>query len=99
MIALTVAAEALAGVARTVANGCVDIARAARRTIAGEDSDSDHGTAAKNVEDQAEESKEGLAAKAAGEDDRSDGVEDSRAGHTLNSLLPARNRDIAVSLN
>lgn len=99
LVALAVATKALPGVAGAVANGSVDVASAARRTVTSEDSDSDHGTAAKDVEDQAEESEEGLAAKAAGEDDSCDGVEDRGTGHALYCLLPARDGDIAVSLN
>jgi hypothetical protein len=99
LVTLIVAAESLPGVAGTVANGSVDVASAAGCTMTGENGNSNHGTAAKNVEDQAEESEEGLAAKAAGEYNCGDGVEDSRTGHTLYRLLPAGNGDIAVSLN
>lgn len=99
LIALTVAAKALPGIAGAVTKGSVDVASAARCTIAGEDSDSDHGTTAENVEDQAEESEEGLAAKAAGEDDCGNGVKNGRTRQTLYGLLPARNGDITVSLN
>lgn len=50
LVSLTVAAKALPGVAGTVAKGSVDIAGAARCAIAGENGNSDHSTAAENVE-------------------------------------------------
>ena len=75
------------------------VAGAARCTITGEDCNSNHGTAAESVEDQTEEGKESLSAKAACEDNRADGVQDRRAGETLYGLLPARNGNIAVSLD
>lgn len=99
LVTLTVAAKALLGGGGAVAKRSVDIARAAGSTVTGEDGDSDHGTAAKGVEDQAEQSKEGLAAEAAGEDNSRDGVEDSGSRETLNSLLPTRNRNITISLD
>lgn len=83
----------------TVAKGSLNIARAAGGSVTGEDSDSDHRTAAKSVEDQADESEESLAAQAACKDDGADGVKDCRTGETLNGLLPAGNGDITVSLH
>lgn len=99
LVTLIIATEALSGVAGPVANGSVDIAGAARCTIASENGNGDHSTAAENVKDQAEKGEEGLAAKAAGEDNCGDGIEDSRTGHALYGLLPTGNGDIAVSLN
>jgi len=99
LVALTIAPETLPGVAGAVADRGVYVASAARSTITGEDSNSDHGSAAKNVEDQAKEREEGLAAEAAGEDDCGDGVKNNCAGHALYGLLPAGNGDIAVSLD
>lgn len=83
LVALTVAAEALPRIAGAVANGSIDVASTARCTIAGEDSNGDHGPAAENVEDQAQECKDCLAAKAAGEDDCGDGVENSSTRHAF----------------
>lgn len=99
LIALAVTAETLPGVAGAVAKGSVDIASAAGCTIAGKNCDSNHGTAAKDIEDQAKESEESLSAKAASEDDGEDGVENGSARQTSDGLLPARNRDIAISLD
>lgn len=99
LVTLTIAAKALPRVGGTVAERGVDIAGAAGCAVTGKDSDSNHCTAAESVEDQADEGKEGLAAKAAGEDNSANGVEHCRARQTFNRLLPARNRNIAVSLN
>lgn len=60
LVALTVAAEALLGVRWAIAERSADIASAAVSTITGEHSDGDHGTAAEEVEDNGEESEEGL---------------------------------------
>lgn len=99
LVTITVATKALLGIAGTIAEGSVDIASAAGSTIASEDCDSDHGTAAKDVEDQAEQSKECLSAQAAGEHDSEDGVENCSTGQTSDGLLPAWDRDIAISLD
>ena len=50
LVALAVAAKALFGVAGAVAEGSVDVASAAGGTITCQDSNSNHGTAAKSVE-------------------------------------------------
>ena len=99
LVTLAVAAKALPRGTGAVAKRSFDVASAAGCTVAGEDGDSNHGTAAKSVEDQAKESEEGLAAQAAGEDNGEDGVEDCCTRKTLYGLLPARNSDIAVSLD
>lgn len=51
LVTLTVASEALLGIAGSVAKRSVDVASAAGSTIASEDRDSDHGTTTQNVED------------------------------------------------
>lgn len=99
LVALVGAAKALLGAGGSVTKRSVDVSGAARCTITGEDCNSNHGTAAESVEDQTEEGKESLSAKAACEDNRADGVQDRRAGETLYGLLPARNGNIAVSLD
>jgi len=99
LVALVGAAKALLGTGGSVTKRSVDVSGAARCTITGEDCNSNHGTAAESVEDQTEEGKESLSAKAACEDNRADGVQDRRAGETLYGLLPARNGNIAVSLD
>lgn len=99
LVTLTVAAKALLRVGRAVAKRSVNEARALRCAIAGKNSNGDHSTAAKGVEDQAKQSKEGLAAKAAGEDHSGNGVEDRGAGETFYGLLPTWNRNIAISLD
>jgi hypothetical protein len=95
--ALAVTVEALLGVAGTSAERRVDNTAAAVCAVARQDSDGNHGTAAEDIEDQANEGEEGLAAQAAREDDGEDGVEDSGARQALDSLLPGRDVDIAVS--
>jgi len=50
LVALAVGAEALLGVGGSVAERCVDSARAAGCAVTGQDGDGDHGTAAKDVE-------------------------------------------------
>lgn len=99
LVTLTVAAKALPGGRSAIAKGSLDGASAARRSIASENSDCNHGTAAECVEDQANKGEEGLAAQAACEDHGADGVQDCGTRETFNSLLPARDGDIAVSLN
>lgn len=99
LVTLAIAAKALLGVAGSVAKGSVDVAGTARRTIASEDGDSDHGTAAKDVEDQAKESEESLSTKAAGEDNGEDSVKNCSTGETSDGLLPSWDVDIAISLN
>lgn len=99
LVALVGAAKALLGAGGSVTKRSVDISGAFRCTITGEDCNSNHGTAAENIEDQTKESKESLSAKAACENNSEDGVKDRRARETLYGLLPARNSNIAVSLD
>lgn len=99
LLALAVAAKALPGVGRSIADRSVDVAAAAVRAIAGENSNGDHCAAAEHVEDQAKQSEDGLSSKAASKENSADGVENSRTGQTLYGLLPAGNVDIAVSLD
>lgn len=99
LITLTVTAKALTGRRGAIAKGSLNDASATGCSIAGENSDGDHSTAAKGVEDQAEESEEGLAAQAACKDDGEDGVQHSHTREALDGLLPAGNSDIAVSLD
>lgn len=51
LIALAVASKAFLGVAGAVAEGSIDIASAAGGTVTCQDSNSNHGTTAKGVED------------------------------------------------
>lgn len=98
-LVFAIATETLPRAGRAVTERSVDIASAAGSTIAGENSDSNHGTAAENVEDQSEESEEGFASKEASEDDSEDGVKNCSTRETGNGLLPAGNVDIAVGFN
>jgi hypothetical protein len=93
------AAEAVLGGSVAVTKRCVDVARARRSAVAGQDSDGNHGTAAENIEEDCEERKDLLAAEAACQQDSEDGVENDGARETLDGLLPARNVAVAISLH
>ena len=60
LVTLAVGSKALLGVLRTITKGSLDVARAAGSTITGHDSDGNHGTAAKNIEEYAENGKDCL---------------------------------------
>lgn len=96
---VTTAAEAVLGVLVSVTERCLDVASARRSSIAGQDSDSNHATAAKDVEDHGEKRENGLSAKAASQQDSEDGVEDNDTRHALNGLLPSWNGNVAVGLD
>lgn len=93
------AVEALLVVGGSVAQGSVDVSRAAVSTVAGQDSVRNHGTAAKDIEDHAEEGEEGLSTQAASENHGEDSVENHGTRETSYGLLPCRDGDIAVSLD
>lgn len=67
--------------------------------MTGEDGDRNHCTAAQNVEKNADECKERLSTKAAGEEHSEDGVEHDTARHAGHGLLPCGNALIAISLD
>lgn len=60
LVALAVGTKALLGAGRAVAEGSLDVALAAGCSITGHDSNGDHSTAAKEVEEYAKESKDFL---------------------------------------
>jgi hypothetical protein len=99
LVSLTVAAETLLGRGGSVTKRSLNVSRARRCTIACEDSNSNHATAAKEIENYSEESKDLLSAEAACQQDSEDGVEDNGARNALDGLLPAWDCDIAVSLD
>jgi hypothetical protein len=94
------ATEAVLGVRRSSAERSLNaVTLARRRAVTCKDGDGDEGAAAKEVEEHGKERKDLLAAEEACEQDREDGVQHNRAGHALDSLLPARDGDIAVRLH
>ena len=98
-VLLALAAETVLGVFWAVAERRVDVASARRRAVTGENGDGDHGAAAEDVENYAEESEDGLAAQAAREQDGEDGVENHAARHASHGLLPYRDGAIAIGLD
>lgn len=64
--------------------------------MAGQDGDGNEATDEEDVEKDGSEGEEGDATEAAGENNCSDGVEDSNTGDTLNGLLPCRDALVAV---
>jgi len=99
LVTLAVGSKALLGVLRTITKGSLDVARAAGSTITGHDSDGNHGTAAKNIEEYAENGKDCLSTKAASQQDSEDAVQDDGSRETSDGLLPNRNVGITVGLD
>jgi hypothetical protein len=100
LVVVVRALEALLSVVWSVTERRLDVVALARvRAIAGKYSDGNHAAHAEHVHDEGEEREEGLAAEAACEDDRKDGVQDNCARDTLDGLLPAGNAIVAVGLH
>lgn len=93
------AMEAILIVGCSVAQGSVDISRAAVSAVASQDGERNHGAAAKEVEEHSKEGEEGLSTQAASENDSENSVENHSTSETSYGLLPCRNGDIAVSLD
>lgn len=99
LVSLAITTKALLGVLVSVTKRSLDVASAGRSTVAGHDSNGNHGTTAKEVEDHSEHGEDGLSTEEASQQDREDGVENHGARETLDSLLPSWDGDIAISLD
>jgi len=96
----TVVAEALrVGVGIADTERGVDDASARGSTVAGQNSDGNEAADEEDVKDNRGEGEEADTTKAASEDHGSDGVQNSHAGDTLNSLLPSGDALVAIGLD
>lgn len=96
LVALAFTAEALLSSVRTVSKRSHYTAAAVVCTVPRKHSDGDEGAGEEDVEDDAEECEEHLAAKEAGEQDREDGVQDSGSREALDGLGPIVDGRITV---
>ena len=74
LVALSVAAESLLGAGWAVSERSAYIARAAMCTVAGEDCDGNHSSAAEDVKEYSKKGEDGLSTEKAGQEDSEDGV-------------------------
>lgn len=88
--------EALLGTTLAIAQRCFDETAAAVCAVSGQDGNGYESATEEQVQDNSQQSKQGLAAEKAGQENGKDGVQDSSARHALNCLDPCVDSQVAV---